>query len=132
MDRTPKETVEAFLAAFAEADYERAFACTRPDGLWKLWSGQGDPDTTPMAAMRDRLEQVAGLMERPVRWTAVSLTADGDKVFAEIEGEGRTHSGFHYRNNYAVLFSIEDGRIAELSEMCEAEPVEGLMAALAG
>lgn len=130
MDRQPKAIVEDFLSAFSAADYESAFALTAPDAPWTVWSGQGEPETAAMHEMRGRLKHVAGLMERPIRWTASSLTAENGTVFAEISGEGRTRNGYEYHNSYAVIFRTDSKRIIGLSEMCELEPVEGLMAAL--
>ena len=46
----------------------------------------------------------------------VPTSAGGDHVVAEIRGDGQTHSGKRYNNEYCLVFTFRDGKIAEIVE----------------
>jgi ketosteroid isomerase-like protein len=45
-----------------------------------------------------------------------SLTAEDDRVAAEVQGQGTLASGGDYRNTYVFIFRVRDGRIAAIAE----------------
>jgi len=47
-----------------------------------------------------------------------SLTAEDDRVAAEVRGRGKLQSGEDYHNTYVFVFRIRDGRIAAVAEHC--------------
>ena len=46
----------------------------------------------------------------------VSIIGEGDVVAVESRSQGTTKSGKTYQNEYALLFTIRDGKIAKLRE----------------
>lgn len=125
-----KAIVRTFLEAFSAPDYGAAFSMADPGGFWKIWSGAAEPEVVRIGEMRARLEAAAAMMAEPVAWQAQSLTEEDGHVFAEIVGSGETSDGFEYRNNYAVLFRVENDHIVLIEEMFEDKPVKDLLNAL--
>lgn len=52
----------------------------------------------------------------PIRFTIKSLTAEDDRVAAEVESQATLINGEEYRNTYVFIFRVRDGRIASVAE----------------
>lgn len=59
-----------------------------------------------------------------------SLTAEEDRVAAEVRGSGTLVSGEPFENAYAFFFRIRDGRIASVAEHFDPAPVRDKIAPL--
>jgi hypothetical protein len=53
-----------------------------------------------------------------LRYGVDSLTAEDDRVAAEVRAHGKLKNGEDYRNTYVFIFRIRSGRIASVAEHC--------------
>lgn len=52
-----------------------------------------------------------------------SLTAEGDRVVMEARGEALTKSGQSYNNNYCIVVTLREGKVAQVREYLDSELV---------
>jgi hypothetical protein len=98
------------------------------DAMWALfaeratWSG-GRFDTTDAPGidrMRAVLVDPMPVFEQGgIHFTVHALTAEGDRVAAEVESHAPLVSGTTYNNHYHMLFEIRDGRIQVVKEYAD-------------
>ena len=106
-----------------------------PDHLFtadmRAWlTTRGDTDKATYQRMIRRL---ARIFVRPLAFTVDSITAQDDRVVAEVHSEGRLIDGADYAMRYVFVFRIRDGRIASLAEHFNALTVqEQILPLLAG
>lgn len=55
-----------------------------------------------------------------------TLTAEGDRVVMEARGEARTKDGRPYNNNYCIVITVRDGKVAQVREYLDAELVTSI------
>ena len=72
--------------------------------------------TMDKASYQRVIRILAAMCAQPLRFTINSLTADEDRVVAEVVSEGRLVDGQDYANTYVYVFRIRDGRIASVAE----------------
>ena len=63
------------------------------------------------------------ILRRLVNYTIDSLTAEEDRVAAEIRSNGTFADGDTYENIYVFILRIRDGRIASVAEHFNPDPV---------
>ena len=56
------------------------------------------------------------LLPTGLRPTIVSVTAEGDRVVVEFEGDAVTCDGQPYCNQYCMVFTTREGRIKQVNE----------------
>jgi hypothetical protein len=56
------------------------------------------------------------LFQAGLNYSVDSLTAEEDRVAAEVQASGQLKSGEDYRNTYVFVFRIRNGRIASVAE----------------
>jgi ketosteroid isomerase-like protein len=104
------QLVHDFFAAVAAGDL--------PDSLLT-------PDMTAWTTTQGRMEKAAyqhvirllGRMSAaPLTFTIDSITAEDDRVAAELHSEGTLINGEPYENTYVFVFRVRDGRIASVAE----------------
>ncbi|HTZ69283.1 MAG TPA: nuclear transport factor 2 family protein [Acetobacteraceae bacterium] len=78
---------------------------------WTALSGTSD-----LARFRAGIELLASLFAEPFRYTVDSLTAEEDRVAAEVRAAGTLIGGEHYGNRYVFMFRIREGKIASVAE----------------
>jgi ketosteroid isomerase-like protein len=62
----------------------------------------------------------------------LGVTAEADRVAVEWEGNAKTFTGVPYTNQYVMLFTIRDGKIAQVNEyLCTKHADEAMMPAVA-
>ena len=68
---------------------------------------------------------VSTLLEKPIQMEVVNLTAEGERVVAELKTDATMKSGKRYDNAYSLMFDLKDGKIREAREYsCSALVVE--------
>ena len=67
---------------------------------------------------------LAAVFDGPYRYTVESLTAEDNRVAAEVKGEGMLVTGEAFANEYLFLLHIRDGKIATLREFFDVRPVQ--------
>jgi ketosteroid isomerase-like protein len=114
-----KAIVVAFLGHYTAERYEEALALLGDDIRWWM---PGRPGEFAAAGTVDRRE-----LERRLRGTrarlpggldlrVVALTAEGDRVAAEVAGRGITSTGREYSNEYHFVFVVKGGLIRSVRE----------------
>jgi ketosteroid isomerase-like protein len=63
-----------------------------------------------------RCAPVEAMMAGPSRRTIKGITAEGDRVAIEYEGDSPMKNGKRYQNTYHCLYVIRDGRLASGKE----------------
>ncbi|MFT3966950.1 MAG: nuclear transport factor 2 family protein [Sphingobium sp.] len=86
---------------------------------WTTSSGTDQP--------RDKyaggIQMLASLFQGGLQYSIDSLTAEEDRVAAEVRAEGILVNGDIFRNRYVFLFRIRDGQIASVAEHFNPDPV---------
>ena len=106
-----KAVALAYYEAMNSRDLDRIMGCYTEDATtWVLGSG-------PYAGTHSVTRALLGgfLESIELRFTILSMIAEGDKVAIELESEGAM-GGKPYVNRYHNLIRVRDGRVAELSE----------------
>ena len=121
-----KQLVGEFFASFSRGDVRGALALLADDATWWI---AGQPSTQPAAGAHDK-PWLAGLFERmgaqlagPMPMTVLSLVAEGDRVAAEVRGQGRLLDGRRYENEYHFAITVRAGRIAAVREYLDTQLV---------
>ena len=116
MSQQNKQVVVSFIEAFSRGDAEATKMCLAPDamaiakGFGKL-SGARTYEfiVATTAAFK-------GLMPSGLRPTFHSVTAEGDRVAVEFEGDATLANGERYCNQYCMVFTLRDGKIRQVNE----------------
>ena len=115
-------------AAANRATVERFYALMnqrRLDEMWELfaadatWSGGGNPP-----ARLDPIAKMQGIIVDPmpifvtggIDFTLHAMTAEGDRVAAEVSSHAELTTGAVYANQYHMLFVFRGGEIIEVKE----------------
>jgi uncharacterized protein len=111
-----KALVRTFIEAFSSGDAATADRCLAPTaitvakGFGKL---SGDRPRDLIIATTATFKDVIPTGLRP---RFVSLTAEGDRVVAEFEGNATLANGEQYDNQYCMVFTIQEGKIVHVNE----------------
>ena len=114
-----KATALEFLRQAAANSVAAAMAMLHADVTW--WVA-GDPDRLKVAGLKNRAqaERMLRSLQKAVpggmRMTILGVTADGERVAVEAEGDGLWHNGRPYHNRYHFLFEIRDSLIVTVRE----------------
>lgn len=111
-----KEIVLRFIEAMGAGDAEAAAACLDPD-VFTLAKGFGK-----FAGVR-RYDTIVGmirafkeLLPTGLRPRIDTVTAEGDRVAVEFEGDALTCEGKRYCNQYCMVFTLAAGKIRQVNE----------------
>lgn len=90
---------------------------------WTVSSGSSDKST-----YQGGVKLLGAAFPQGITYTVQSLTAEEDRVAAEVVSEGTLVNGQPFRNDYLFLLRIRDGRIASVREFFNPKPVQELLA----
>jgi uncharacterized protein len=114
-----KRLVANYLDRFQERDIQGLLATMTDDATWwvngrpELYRDAGTRTKAEMAvAWRELYDQLNGAL----KMEPVSMVAEGDRVAAEVRSHAITKAGKAYDNDFHMLFSIRDGKIASVRE----------------
>jgi len=116
MSERNKQVVLDFIAAMGRGDAGAAAPCITEDA-YTLAKGFGrfagvrthDTILATIAAFRE-------LMPQGMEPDILSVTAEGERVVVEFEGNGTLVNGEPYCNQYCMVFTLRDGRICQVNE----------------
>ena len=116
MSQQNKDLVRRFIEGFSRGDVETAKACLAPDaityakGFGKL-SGPRPYDfiVATTGAFKD-------LIPTGLRPQFKTVTAEGDRVVVEFEGDATLVNGERYCNQYCMVFTVREDRIKQVNE----------------
>jgi hypothetical protein len=115
-----KAVARAYYEAMNSRDLDRILACYTEDATtWVLGTG-AFAGTHPVS--RGALS--AFLESMSLRFTILSMIAEGDRVAVELESEG-TLAGKPYSNRYHNLVIVREGRVAQLKEYMDTAAAGG-------
>ena len=116
MSEQNKQVVVQFIKAMGSSDAASAVPCLDPEAF-TLAKGFGK-----FAGIR-RYETIVGtidafnvLLPTGLRPEIHSITAEGDRVVVEFEGNAVTSEGKPYCNQYCMVFTLKAGRIVKVHE----------------
>lgn len=108
-----KALVRRYFETIASDGFGKALELVAEDAGWwypRADAGLGKKDM--IAAMDSAGDVTVGNMGSEI----VSMTAEDDRVAAEINGSSLRKSGARYDNVYHFLFRVRDGKIVEIRE----------------
>src|SRR5271165_1211963 len=112
MSRSNHQLVRDFFAALSRGDL-RDDLFTDDVAMWTNTAG-----TSEKARYQGGVKILQSLFEGGLNYSVDSLTAEDDRVAAEVQARGKLKSGEDYRNTYVFMFRIRNGRIASVAEHC--------------
>jgi ketosteroid isomerase-like protein len=118
-----KRLVREYFAAIEASDLERIAAMMSPDLVFRCAGGTGTADSVVFRSPDELLVDLRNSMRElydpdfGLRPEIRSLTAEDDRVVAEVRIQGRSiQTGETYDNLYAFFFWIEGNRFARIHE----------------
>lgn len=116
MSEKNKEVVLKFIRAFSDGDAETAKTCLAPDAL-TVAKGFGKlSGPRPYKIIVATTAAFKELIPTGLRPTFHTVTAEGDRVAVEFEGNATLVNGQSYCNQYCMVFTLADGRIKHVNE----------------
>lgn len=116
MSEQNKAVVLKFIQAFSDGDAETAKTCLTPEStvMAKGFGKLSGPRTYEIiVATTGAFKQVIPTGLRPDFKT---VTAEGDRVAVEWEGNATLANGESYCNQYCMVFTVKDGKIRHVNE----------------
>ena len=116
MSEANKDVVLKFIRAFSDGDAETAKTCLGPDAM-TLAKGFGKlSGPRPYGIIVATTAAFKELIPTGLRPTFHSVTAEGDRVAVEFEGDATLANGERYCNQYCMVFTLADGLIRHVNE----------------
>lgn len=116
MSEANKKVALDFLAAMSDGDAEGQARCLAPDAatITKGFAGvSGRRTREMMLATTGAFKEMVPTGFRP---KIEKVVAEGDTVLLEFEGDAVLSNGEPYCNQYAFIFTFENGKIKQLNE----------------
>jgi len=111
-----KEVVLRFIRGFSDGDVEAIKACLTRDAL-TIAKGFGKlSGPRPYEMIIATTGAFKELIPTGLRPTFHTVTAEGDRVVVEFEGDATLVNGERYCNQYCMVFTLQDGAIKHVNE----------------
>jgi uncharacterized protein len=111
-NRPNREVVRDFFAALSRGELGDDLF-TEDVRIWTNTSGSSEK-----TRYQGGVKILQSLFEGGLEYRIDSLTAEEDRVAAEVQGHGKLKSGEEYHNTYVFMFRVRDGHIAAVAEHC--------------
>lgn len=116
MSEQNKQVVITFIEAMGSSDAAGAAPCLAPE-CFTVAKGFGKfAGVRPYETMVGTIDAFQQLVPTGLRPTIHTITADGERVVVEWEGDARTADGTPYCNQYCMVFTVRDGLIRQVNE----------------
>lgn len=121
-----KQLAIDLFARFSANDIAGALDLLTDDVTWWI---AGKPDAQPASGEHDKrwmarlFHNMTSQFDGSMQMTVRGLIAEGDKVAVEVVGDGRLRDGRRYQNEYHLLLTIRDGKIAVVREYLDTQHV---------
>jgi len=119
IEKKNKELVTEFLKRFGCNDVPGVLDMMDDDCTW--WIG-GKAELFPLAGVKSKgeMREILGAIVQPMpngmEMRLRAMTAEGERVAAEVESYGEASNGRIYNNDYHFLFRIRKGKMIEVKE----------------
>lgn len=116
MSEHNEAVVLKFIRAMGSSDGATAATCLAKDAFtlakgFSKFSGVRRYDT-----IVGTIDAFGKMMPTGLRPDIKTVTAAGDRVVVEFEGNGETCDGQAYHNQYCMVFTLADGKIKQVNE----------------
>lgn len=116
MSEANKDVALRFMEAMGTSDPELAATCLAADA-YTVTKGFGRfTGVRPAEAMIGMIEAFKKMVPTGLSFTIHTVTAEGERVVVEAEGNAVTAQGKPYCNQYCFVFTLADGKIKQLNE----------------
>ncbi|MGB1563363.1 MAG: SRPBCC family protein [Sinimarinibacterium flocculans] len=116
MSEQNKQVVLKFIHAMGSSDGAGAIPCLDPEAS-TLAKGFGKfAGVRSYATMVGTIDAFKVLLPTGLRPEIKTVTAEGDRVVVEFEGNAVTSEGKPYCNHYCMVFTMRGGRIFQVNE----------------
>ena len=116
MNEQNKKVALQFIEAMGTSNPELADACLAPDAF-AVAKGFGKfAGTRHRDVMVGMINEFNKIIPTGMRFAVHSVTAEGDRVVCEAEGNAVTNEGKPYCNQYCFVFTFAGGKIRQVNE----------------
>ena len=116
MSEQNEQVVLRFIHAMGVGDPAAAAACLAPDAFTVAKGFSKFAGVRHYETIVGMIDAFKALMPTGLRPTIHTITAAGQRVVVEFEGNAVTCEGKPYRNQYCMVFTLQDGRIKQVNE----------------
>jgi ketosteroid isomerase-like protein len=113
---TNKRLVTRFFELLNAGAYDEAVSLFTNDFIWSIPESIPGGGEKSAAEFRELLTGIMSLFDGHPQYTVVSMTAESDRVSAELLGVGDLKNGNHFRNRYHMLFFLSATSIRRVNE----------------
>lgn len=112
-----KRIVATFCACFERAAVGDVLEMMSDDATWWV---NGKPHLSPAAGIKSKLEMARiwrdlyAALAGGLRMDVVDMTAEGDRVAAQVRSHAVTLQGKTYENDYHMLFRLRGRKVVEV------------------
>ena len=111
-----KRKVETFYDLMNARRFDEMWAMFSPEAKWTS-GGENPRFSSGVGAMRQVIvDPMPVFVTGGIQFTLHEMTADGDRVAAEVESYAELVNGGVYNNRYHMLFRFRDGLVVEVRE----------------
>jgi len=121
-----KQLARDLFARFSTNDIAGVLVLLADDITWWI---AGKADAQPASGEHDKrwmarlFKNMVSQFDGPMQMTIRGLIAEGNKVAVEVVGDGKLLDGRRYQNEYHLLLTIRDGKIAAVREYLDTQHV---------
>jgi ketosteroid isomerase-like protein len=116
MSELNKTVAIRFIEAFSNGDVDAAKPCLAPDAV-TIAKGFGKlSGSRPYELIVATTGAFKDLIPTGLRPQFKTVTAEGDRVVVEFEGDATLVNGERYCNQYCMIFTLKDGKIKQVNE----------------
>lgn len=116
MSEQNKQVVRDFIEAFSRGDVEASKACLSPDAITYAKGFGKLSGPRPYELIVATTGAFRELIPTGLRPQFKTVTAEGDRVVVEFEGDAVLANGVDYCNQYCMAFTLAGGRIKQVNE----------------
>jgi ketosteroid isomerase-like protein len=116
MSEQNKQVVLKFIEAMGASNGAEAAPCLDPEAFTLAKSFGKFAGIRRYETILGTIDAFKKLVPTGLRPTIHSVTAEGDRVAVEWEGNALTCEGKPYNNQYCMVFTLRDGKIIQVNE----------------
>ena len=116
MSEQNKQVVLTFIEAMGASDGAAAAPCLDPEAFTLAKGFSKFAGVRRYETILGTIDAFKKLVPTGLRPTIHSVTAEGDRVVVEWEGNAKTVEGTDYNNQYCMVFTLRNGKIIQVNE----------------
>jgi len=116
MSEQNKQVVLKFIEAMGSSDGAAAAPCLDPEAFTVAKGFGKFAGIRHYATILGTIDAFKKLVPTGLRPIIKTVTAEGDRVAVEWEGNAQTCEGKPYCNQYCMVFTLRNGRIRQVNE----------------